>query len=384
MDQPNTQNPDKDKLIERLVIRLLDDFQRQGGYLSSDQVLRTVAKKGLDIEDDLAIRAELRKSGVEIDEIETDEDDMPEGAPSSINRDSVRRYLSEIGLIRLLLPQDEILLARRIEAGKQAEEALSREKLDQAKVDDLGIRVREGLEAKNHMVAANLRLVVSIAKRYVGRSTLDLLDLIQEGTVGLMRAVDQFDYRKGFKFSTYATWWIMQGVTRALADRGTLIRLPVHVHESRLRIHKIRRVLQHESHGREPTVYEIAEQLGWQPAKVQFLIDSGNSPMSLDAPVADSDLTLAHILKSSLARSQESEVLALERRTAIKESLASLSDRQREVLTRRFGLNGSPETLEQIGQSFKVTRERIRQIEAQALKRLRHKSRRRRLKVFWL
>jgi RNA polymerase primary sigma factor len=382
MDQQRTQNLDKNELIERLVSRLLQDYQRQGGYLSGDQILRTVAKRGLDIEDDLAIRAELQKFGVEIDEIEPDDDDMPEGAPSSAKKDSVRHYLSEIGLIKLLLPQDEILLARRIEAGKQAEGLLANKRLDEAKVASLETRVREGLEATNRMVAANLRLVVSIAKHYVEYSSLDLLDLIQEGTVGLMKAVDKFDHKKGFKFSTYATWWIRQTVTRALADRGTLIRLPVHAHESRLRINKIRRALRRESNGREPSIFEIAEQLGWQPAKVQFLLDAGNPPMSLETPVGNSDLTLANVLTSSFARDQETEILALERRAAIKRALAGLSPRQRDVLTRRFGLNGEAETLEQIGVSFNLTRERIRQIESQALRRLRHRARRGALEVF--
>ncbi|MFY9619549.1 MAG: sigma-70 family RNA polymerase sigma factor [Pyrinomonadaceae bacterium] len=384
MDQPDAQNNDKKQLIERLVSRLLDDYERQGAYLSSDQVLRTVAKKGLDIEDDLAIRAELRKSGIEIDDNEIDEDDQwPEGVPSRSITDSVGHYLSRIGSIKLLLPSDEILLARRIKAGKQAEEALASEDLDSAVLADLEARVSEGLEAKNRMVGANLRLVVSIAKHYVGRSSLDLLDLIQEGAVGLMKAVERFDYQKGFKFSTYATWWVRQAVTRALADRGTLIRSPVHVYESRNRISKVRRALHHESHGREPTIFQIAEQLGWPPEKVQFLIDSGNPPISLDAPVFDSDLTLASFLKSSLERNQESEIFALERRAVINKALASLSPRQRDVVARRFGLNGAPETLEQIGISFNLTRERIRQIEAKALKRLRHRSRRRALKVFW-
>ncbi|MFZ0748065.1 MAG: sigma-70 family RNA polymerase sigma factor, partial [Pyrinomonadaceae bacterium] len=365
MDQPDAQNNDKKQLIERLVSRLLDDYERQGAYLSSDQVLRTVAKKGLDIEDDLAIRAELRKSGIEIDDNEIDEDDQwPEGVPSRSITDSVGHYLSRIGSIKLLLPSDEILLARRIKAGKQAEEALASEDLDSAVLADLEARVSEGLEAKNRMVGANLRLVVSIAKHYVGRSSLDLLDLIQEGAVGLMKAVERFDYQKGFKFSTYATWWVRQAVTRALADRGTLIRSPVHVYESRNRISKVRRALHHESHGREPTIFQIAEQLGWPPEKVQFLIDSGNPPISLDAPVFDSDLTLASFLKSSLERNQESEIFALERRAVINKALASLSPRQRDVVARRFGLNGAPETLEQIGISFNLTRERIRQIEA--------------------
>jgi len=373
---------DKSELRKRVVDRLVDDYHRRGGYLSGDHVLRAVEKNGLDIEDDIAIRLELEAAAIEIDDTDIQSDiRLPSQLPTSGLKDPLRAYLSAIGSVKLLLPNEEIVLARRIEAGKQARQISDTE--GEIKDSDLLARVRLGEEAKAQMVSANLRLVVSIARHYVGRSSLDLLDLIQEGTLGLIKAVDKFEHRRGFKFSTYATWWIRQSITRALADRGDLIRLPVHVHESRSRIKKVRRALLKEYGDREPTIFEIAEQLRWDPAKVQFLIDVGNEPLSLDAPVGDTDKTLSEVVHTSVHRNQENEVFSSERTSAVATVLAELKPKQRKVIARRFGLFGHhPQTLEQIGNVLQVTRERIRQIEAAALEKLRHPSRRSALSVF--
>jgi len=375
---------EKAALIAKVVSGLADDYHRRGGYLSGDHVLRAVEKRGLDPEDDALIRQQLGNLGIEIDDPESafDFERLDESAGRS--EDLVRRYLLEIGSIRLLKPQDEVVLARRIQAGKLSAQALDAETTDHFSSAQLRKRVLEGQEAEHHMINANLRLVVSIAKVYSTRSSLHLLDLIQEGTFGLFKAVDRFDHQKGFKFSTYATWWIRQTITRAIADTDRLIRLPVHVTESIARIAKIRAALTREKFGREPSSQEIAEQLGWRPEKVQFLLDVATEPLSLDTPVGDDAGSLSSFVRSSTEQSPEGIVMALERSMLIDQVLSTLDPRERSILSRRFGMDGSrPETLERIGQALHITRERIRQIEDKALGKLRRPARSRLLKEFW-
>jgi RNA polymerase primary sigma factor len=375
---------DKAALVAKVSGSLADDYHRRGGYLSGDHVLRAVEKRGLDPEDDVLIRQQLRDLGIEIDDPESAFDFERLDETDTRSEDLVRKYLLEIGSIRLLKPQDEITLARRIQAGKQAAQALETNAFEETTSAELGKRIIEGHEAEHHMIAANLRLVVSIAKVYSTRSSLDLLDLIQEGTFGLFKAVDKFDHQKGFKLSTYATWWIRQSITRAIADTGRLIRLPVHVNESIARVTKIKIALTREKFGKDPSIKEIAEQLGWKPEKVQFLMDIAMEPLSLDTPVGDDKESLSSFVKSAAEKSPERIMMALEQSMLIDRVLSQLSPRERSVLRRRFGLDGKrPETLEKISRTFDITRERIRQIEEKALKKLRHPARRRLLRELW-
>jgi RNA polymerase primary sigma factor len=375
---------DKAALIAKVVSGLADDYHRRAGYLSGDHVLRAVEKRGLEPEDDVLIRQQLRDLGIEIDDPEGSFDFERPDQGDARSEDLVRRYLLEVGSIRLLKPHDETVLARRIQAGKQAAQSLETNSFEEITSSELRKRIAEGHEAEHHMIAANLRLVVSIAKLYSTRTSLDLLDLIQEGTFGLFKAVDKFDHQKGFKLSTYATWWIRQSITRAIADTGRLIRLPVHVNESMARIRKIKGALTREKFGKEPSSDEIAEQLGWKPEKVQFLLDIAMEPLSLDAPVGDDEESLSSFVRSATEKSPERIAMALERTILIDGVLSRLSLRERTILRRRFGLDGSgAETLEEIGLVFHLTRERIRQIEHKALKKLRHPARRRILRELW-
>ncbi len=257
--------------------------------------------------------------------------------------DSLRQYLSAIGRVRLLTAQEEIDLAKRIERGDIA--------------------------AKEHMVEANLRLVVSIARAYTGRG-LTLLDLIQEGSVGLIRAVEKFDYRRGFKFSTYATWWIRQSVSRAIADHGRTIRIPVHVGERINKMLAMRRELT-QTLGREPTEEELGEALGRPPGEIRRLLDATQEPLSLERPMGtDDDVSIGDFLVDpGAAPLWERASLSLQRE-GLRKLLASLPVREREVLELRYGLRGERLTLEQVGEVLNVTRERVRQIETRTLKKL--------------
>jgi RNA polymerase primary sigma factor len=368
---------DGNGLIARVVGALTDDYHRRGGYLSSDHILRAVEKKGLGPEDDFEIRRQLVKLGIEIDEPESHLD--IESAAASLTEasdDLVRRYLVEIGAVKLLTADEEILLSRRIEAGLEAAEALQKEQAESELAFELRKRIQEGQEAFARIVIANLRLVVSVAKLYVSHTQIHLLDLVQEGTLGLIRAAQKFDHRKGFKFSTYATWWIRQAVTRAIADKGRLIRMPVHVNEALAKIHKIRRALLREK-SRNPSAAEIAEQLGWKTDKVQFLLDVSREPVSLDAVVGDEGTELCGFVRGQLDGNPEKMAMDRERSALIDRVLAELSPRESTILHQRFGLGGcNPMTLEEIGRSLELTRERVRQIESKALKKLQHPSRR--------
>jgi len=265
-------------------------------------------------------------------------------------------YLREIGKVYLLTPEEEVDLAKRVEAG------------------DPG--------AKNDLVAANLRLVVSIAKKYIGRGML-FLDLIQEGNLGLIRAVEKFDYRKGYKFSTYATWWIRQAITRAIADQARTIRIPVHMVETINKLIRVSRQLVQRL-GREPTAEEIAREMEIMPDKVEEIQRIAQEPVSLETPIGEEeDSQLGDFLEDKDIPSPEDAAASQLLREQLEEMLDDLSDREREVLRLRFGLeDGHPYTLEEVGRRFGVTRERIRQIEAKALRKMRHPSRSKKLRDF--
>jgi RNA polymerase primary sigma factor len=298
-----------------------------------------------------------------------------ESLPAGLSLDDpVRMYLKEIGRVPLLSMDEEKSLAMAIEAGE-----LEAQKNGQAQ----SRVIEQGFEAKRKLTEANLRLVVSIAKKYVGRGML-FLDLIQEGNLGLIRAVEKFDYRKGYKFSTYATWWIRQAITRALADQARTIRIPVHMVETINRLIKISRQLLQEL-GRDPTVEEIAHEMGLTPEKVREVIKISQEPISLETPIGEEeDSHLGDFIEDqeAIAPAEAASVMLLKEKMA--DVLKNLTERERKVLVLRFGLeDGHQRTLEEVGQEFGVTRERIRQIEAKALRKLRHPSRGKALKDYW-
>jgi RNA polymerase primary sigma factor len=288
--------------------------------------------------------------------------------------DPVRMYLREIGRVPLLSAEEEVRLARRMERGRLelAKSPLSR---------DYRI-VEDGEDAQRRLTEANLRLVVSVAKKYIGRG-MSLLDLIQEGNIGLIRAVEKFDYTKGYKFSTYATWWIRQAITRAIADQARTIRIPVHMVETINRLIRIsRRLLQ--DLGREPTSEEIAEQMEISPEKVREIIKVSQEPVSLETPIGEEeDSHLGDFIEDHTALAPADAASHQLLKEQVEDVLESLTERERKVLQLRFGLDdGRSRTLEEVGKEFHVTRERIRQIEAKALRKLRHPSRSRKLKDY--
>ncbi|HEY7349665.1 MAG TPA: RNA polymerase sigma factor RpoD [Ktedonobacterales bacterium] len=286
--------------------------------------------------------------------------------------DPVRMYLREIGRVPLLTAEEEISLAKRMERGR----------LEYQNPCCNRCIVEDGEEAQRKLTEANLRLVVSVAKKYIGRG-MSLLDLIQEGNIGLIRAVEKFDYRKGFKFSTYATWWIRQAITRAIADQARTIRIPVHMVETINRLIRISRRLLQEL-GREPTSEEIALEMQITPEKVREIIKVSQEPVSLETPIGEEeDSHLGDFIEdhSALAPAEAASHQLLKEQVEV--VLGGLSERERKVLQLRFGLDdGRSRTLEEVGREFKVTRERIRQIEAKALRKLRHPSRSRKLKDY--
>jgi RNA polymerase primary sigma factor len=281
---------------------------------------------------------------------------LPAAEPEGGSDDAVRSYLKRIGKVRLLTKEDEVRLAKRVELNDMA--------------------------AKNALIEANLRLVVSIAKRYTGRG-LTLLDLIQEGNLGLIRAVEKFDWRRGFKFSTYATWWIRQGITRALADQSRTIRIPVHMVERMNRVGRVRRSLI-QKNGREPTPEEIATEVEMSVDQVEEILDLGREPVSLETPVGSaegSDSRLADFIEDDLHDAPLEQVSNMLRDGDLEDALMQLQGRERRVLELRYGLSsGEPMTLEAIGSEVGVTRERVRQIESRTLSKLKNSREAQRLK----
>ena len=301
-------------------------------------------------------------------------------AELTASADSVRAYLKQIGKVALLNAEEEVELAKRIEAGLYAAERLRRaieagEKVSPQLRRDLRWIVRDGERAKNHLLEANLRLVVSLAKRYTGRG-MAFLDLIQEGNLGLIRAVEKFDYTKGYKFSTYATWWIRQAITRAMADQARTIRIPVHMVEVINKLGRIQRELLQDL-GREPTPEELAKEMDITPEKVLEIQQYAREPISLDQTIGDEgDSQLGDFIEDSEAVVAVDAVSFTLLQDQLQSVLATLSEREAGVVRLRFGLtDGQPRTLDEIGQVYGVTRERIRQIESKTMSKLRHPSR---------
>ncbi len=364
-----------DELKKKLIAR-----GKQRGSLTYEEI-----NSAFDALDDVnpdeidGLFEEITAAGIEIideqKEEKPDEEEQEEPIPDGLSLDDpVRMYLKEIGRVPLLSMEQEKSLAMRIEAGEL--EVSKNGTADSAIVAD-------GDEAKRQLTEANLRLVVSIAKKYVGRGML-FLDLIQEGNLGLIRAVEKFDYRKGYKFSTYATWWIRQAITRALADQARTIRIPVHMVETINRLIKISRQLLQEL-GREPSVEEIAEAMALTPEKVREVMKISQEPISLETPIGEEeDSHLGDFIEDqeAVAPAEAASVMLLKEK--MQDVLQNLTERERKVLVLRFGLeDGHQRTLEEVGQEFGVTRERIRQIEAKALRKLRHPSRGKALKDYW-
>jgi RNA polymerase sigma factor (sigma-70 family) len=299
-----------------------------------------------------------------------------------VSADLVRAYLNGIGRTKLLTAAQEVELAKRVEAGLYAEEKLSTE-IDEELRSDLKVIAAEGQAAKDHLLEANLRLVVSIAKRYTGRG-MAFLDLIQEGNLGLIRAVEKFDYTKGYKFSTYATWWIRQAITRAMADQARTIRIPVHMVEQVNRMVRARRDLS-MTLGREPTIAEIAKNLGVEEFQVIELISYDREPVSLDQAVGeDGESALGDFVARVDPREEPADSVAGGMlRDEVEIVLATLSQREQAVIRLRFGLDdGRQRTLDEVGREFGLSRERIRQIEKVTLLKLRHPSRAKRLEAY--
>ena len=360
-----------DKILDFLeannidVLRITDDD-------SDDEIL-------LDVDDE--------------DEIEVEKIDL--SVPDGVSiEDPVRMYLKEIGKVPLLSAEEEIELAKNMEAGavakekiailKSREENATEEELAEIKeeIKNLQKDLDAGDEAKKRLAEANLRLVVSIAKRYVGRGML-FLDLIQEGNLGLIKAVEKFDYRKGYKFSTYATWWIRQAITRAIADQARTIRIPVHMVETINKLIRVSRQLLQEL-GREPSPEEIAAEMNMPVERVREILKISQEPVSLETPIGEEEVShLGDFIQDDNVPVPADAAAFTLLKEQLEEVLGTLTEREQKVLTLRFGLeDGRARTLEEVGKEFNVTRERIRQIEAKALRKLRHPSRSRKLKDY--
>jgi len=385
-----------------VVSELLEKAEIQG-YLTTDDILDLLPDAEESIEQLEEIFILLHETGIEVyddrvdaeSDLEVDEqalsaalgeyeaDEEEDGDLAGISSDdTVGLYLREMARVPLLTTEEEIELAKALEAGRRARAILSNDGSDPARRAELERLVEEGLAAREHLIKANTRLVVSIAKKYMGRG-VPFLDLIQEGNLGLMKAVEKFDYNRGYRFSTYATWWIRQTITRAIADQGRTIRVPVHMSDRIRRLYNTARDLEQEQ-GRRPTPEEIAEELDIEPRKVQWMLRVSWKPLSLEHPVGEEeDSELGSFIEDEFtptpAQSASQSMLG----EKIEEMLATLSPREARILRLRFGLlNGRSYTLEEVGQKFGLTRERIRQIEGKALRRLRHPRRSRQLRDY--
>ncbi|GAB4446032.1 MAG: RNA polymerase sigma factor RpoD [Chloroflexi bacterium OHK40] len=378
--QPETARP---ATVNPAELQALIAQGRQRGFVTLDELLQLVPAPEEAAEAIDAIYAALAEAGVLVrdpaDEQAAEEEpagaaviDLDEGLSDALLGDSVRLYLREIGQVPLLTAEQEKRLAQAIERGQNAAARLKTVPPDSKEAMVLRSQIAAGDEARQQMAAANLRLVVSIAKRYRDRG-LPLLDLIQEGSLGLLRAIEKFDHDKGFKFSTYATWWIKQALSRALADQSRLVRLPVHLGETLNRIQAARRQLT-QSLGREPNDSELAQFLSMSEEKLRELRRTAQDPVSLATPVGEeADSTLADFIPDPHALDADDAAASGMLRQQIATALDQLTERERRVLELRYGLSdGQPRTLEEVGRAFGVTRERVRQIEVKALRKLRH------------
>jgi RNA polymerase primary sigma factor len=375
-----------------IVAELLMRAEAQG-YLTTDDILDVLpeAENSLDeLEEifialqDLGIKVCESKEDLE-DEVNDDGDEDEEAFFDLSNissDDTVGLYLKEMARVPLLSIEEEVNLARQVETGREAQKLLCENGDDPEKRRQLEQAIHQGVLAREHLIKANTRLVVSIAKKYIGRG-VPFLDLIQEGNLGLMKAVEKFDYHRGYRFSTYATWWIRQTITRAIADQGRTIRVPVHMSDRIRRLYRTARKLEQEN-GRVPTPEEIASEMDLEPRKVQWMLRVSWQPLSLERPVGEEeDSELGSFIEDESTPTPSQDAYHNLLADKIEEILTTLSPREARILRLRFGLvNGRSYTLEEVGKKFGLTRERIRQIEGKALRRLRHPRRSRQLRDY--
>ncbi|HET7517615.1 MAG TPA: RNA polymerase sigma factor RpoD [Actinomycetes bacterium] len=371
---------------------------KERGFLTNEEVIEALAPVDVSAEQMDNILQHLQDENIEVvemvDELDAEEfarearsardEELALKAPTN---DPVRMYLKEIGKVPLLTAEQEVILAKAIDEGEAATAEIDKatdngRKLSPTRLRELQRTERHGQLAKKKLIEANLRLVVSIAKRYVGRGML-FLDLIQEGNLGLIRAVEKFDYNKGFKFSTYATWWIRQAITRAIADQARTIRIPVHMVETINKLIRIQRQLLQDL-GREPTPEEIGREMEFSPEKVREILKVSQEPVSLETPIGEEeDSHLGDFIEDSDAVVPVDAASFILLQEQLDSVLHTLSEREKKVIQLRFGLtDGHPRTLEEVGREFGVTRERIRQIESKTLSKLRHPSRSQKLRDY--
>jgi RNA polymerase primary sigma factor len=380
------------------AIEQLLSLGREQGFLTYDDILATFPEVETNLEQLEELFSTLFELGITVGETGEERAAAPVEKPearvakdkgadvfdlSAIDiDDSISLYLKEIGQVPLLTAEEEVRLAKKMERGRKSWRRLARGEVTEENRERLEKLVEEGKAAQEHLVKANSRLVVSVAKKYIGRG-VPFLDLIQEGNIGLIRAVNKFDYHRGYKFSTYATWWIRQAVTRAIADQGRTIRVPVHMYEQINKLTRTSRKLVQEL-GREPTIEEIAEELDVPLRKVERTMRVAQRPLSLETPVGEEeDSYLGDFIEDVETVAPVDAASRSLLREELDETLSSLTPREVRILQLRFGLvDGYSYTLEEVGRKFGVTRERIRQIEAQALGRLRHPSRSRKLRDY--
>jgi RNA polymerase primary sigma factor len=380
---------------ENTAIEQLIEIGRDHGYVTIDDILTLFPDAERDIDQLEEAYTALLAAGVtylddvaeaeEAGEAEATEDDgaheeLDDDQIASVDADdTVGLYLKEVGRVPLLTAPEEVSLAKRIERGRKAREELARGPVSTGRRRELQVGVEDGWAAREHLITANSRLVISVAKKYMGRG-VPFLDLIQEGNIGLIRAAKKFDYRRGHKFSTYATWWIRQAVTRAIADQGRTIRVPVHMGDQ---INKLLRVSHQLTQrlGRDPSTEELAEALEVPPKKVENMIQVARRPLSLETPTdEEEDSVLGDFIQDEESPAPTEIVTYNLLREHLQEVLNTLPPREVRILQLRYGLlDGQSYTLEEVGRKMGVTRERVRQIEAQALSRLRHPTHRRRL-----
>lgn len=380
--------------------KLLEKAKRQG-YLVTDDLLVALPEvednmaqleevfiqfvnQGIEVYSDIAEAEEERKR-LQIAKKEEEKLDLeidPFDLSAIAADDTISLYLKEMARVPLLTSDEETGLAKRLEKGRRATKKLRKAPPDTDEADKLKAEIRDGDKARDHLIKANTRLVVSIAKKYMGQG-VPFSDLIQEGNLGLMKAVEKFDYRRGYKFSTYATWWIRQAITRALADQGRTIRVPVHMSDRIRKLHQVSRQLE-QTWGRKPSPEELALEMDLEPAKVRWMLRVSRHPVSLERPVGEEeDSELGNFIEDEDAPTPPDAAYHHLLQEKLEDVLSTLTPREARILRLRFGLqNGRSYTLEEVGKKFGLTRERIRQIEGQALRKLRHPRRSRHLRDY--